>query len=969
MSEALSTRYDPKDVEERIYRIWLDGKYFHAEPDGPDAKPYTIMIPLPNVTGALHLGHALNNGLQDILTRYHRMRGERALWMPGTDHAGIATQSVVEREIRENEGLTRYDLGRDELVRRIWEWRDLYGNRILEQLQRMGASCDWDRTRFTLDDVCAKAVRYTFFRLFEKGLIYRGKRLVNWDPVSQTALSDDELEHETVKTSFWNIRYPLKDGSGHVMIATTRPETMLGDTAVAVNPKDPRAKDLVGKTVILPLVEREIPIIADDYVALEGEGDLAEFSTGFLKVTPAHDQNDFEIGERHGLPLVNIFNADATVNANGGEYEGLDRYDARAAVVRDLEALGLIESEKPYRHEVAHSDRSKAPIEPWLSDQWFVNCTELGRLAADAVRDGRVKFYPERYADTYLTWLDHLRDWCISRQLWWGHRIPIWSQDLERPKDVAPEPTDRGPDAQVCAALDRALGFSWREVAHGAGVYNLRVEEHPEKTGWVRTYVCIRDEGAAIQTHIEKAGWVRDEDVLDTWFSSALWPHSTLGWPEETPDLDFFYPTSVLVTSRDIITLWVARMVMMGLFNCGEVPFHHVHIHAKILDGKGETMSKSKGNGVDPIDIIEAYGADAMRFSIAHMTGETQDVRMPVETTKLPDGREVNTSKKFEIGRNFCNKLWNAARFVLSNLDAWQDTAPVTADDFDFDDRWILSRLALCIEEATDGLDRYAFGPSVQKLYAFFWNELCDWYLERAKAKLARGGGAKATTQRVLAFALDRTLRLLHPTIPFITEAIWEKLEAAAPGRDLTAQVKASPSERIVVARWPDVPADLRDAAVDDEMAVMQQIVHAVREIKGEMGIPLKQPVPVVLSAGPRAERLRDETGFVTSLAGVGELTIEPRAARPPHSASAVVSGVQVFVPLEGLIDFDKERARLQKRVQETQKALKGCEAKLANDHFVTRARPEVVEGERERREELAAKLEKLKSALRALED
>jgi len=744
---------------------------------------------------------------------------------------------------------------------------------------------------------------------------------------------------------------------------------MLGDTAVAINPKDPRAKNLVGKTVILPLMEREIPIIADDYVSLEGEGDLAEFSTGFLKVTPAHDQNDFEIGERHNLPLVNIFNADATINGNGGKYEGMDRYEAGEAVVRDLKALGLIESEKPYQHEVAHSDRSKAPIEPWLSDQWFVNCSELGKRAADAVREGRVKFYPERYADTYLTWLDNLRDWCISRQLWWGHRIPIWSKDLELPKDVAPEPTDRGPDAQVCAALDRALGFSWREVAHGAGVYYLRTEEHPEKEGWIRTYVCIRDEDAPIQAHIEKAGWVQDPDVLDTWFSSALWPHSTLGWPEKTPELDFFYPTSVLVTSRDIITLWVARMVMMGLFNCGEVPFDHVHIHAKILDGKGETMSKSKGNGVDPLDIIEAYGADAMRFSIAHMTGETQDVRMPVEKTKLPDGREVNTSKKFEIGRNFCNKLWNAARFVLANLDGWEKTAPVTNDRLDFDDRWILSRLALCIEETTAGLDRYAFGLSVQKLYSFFWNELCDWYLERAKSKLARGGQTKATTQRVLAFTLDQTLRLLHPTIPFITEAIWEKLEAAAPSRNLTAEVEAPASERIVVAAWPARLEAHRDPQLDDQMTIAQDIVRSIREVRGEMDIDPRVAVDAVISSGDHTGLIREQSDFIVSFAGIGKLTIEEKAERPPFSTHATVRGVEIFVPLEGRIDFEKERERLGKRTEKAEKALKASEARLANEDFVKRAKPEVVEREHERRRELVAKLEKLRSALAALEN
>ncbi|HUU44086.1 MAG TPA: valine--tRNA ligase, partial [Planctomycetota bacterium] len=850
MTDELSSRYDPKDVEGRIYKLWLDEDRFHAGPN-PAKNPYVIMIPLPNVTGALHLGHALNETLQDLLTRWHRMLGDEALWMPGTDHAGIATQAVVERKILEEEGKTRYDLGRRELVRRIWQWKELYGGRILEQLRTMGCSCDWARTRFTLDAMCAKAVRWTFFRLFERGLIYRGKRLVNWDPVSQTALSDDELEHETVHTSFWNIRYPLADGSGHVTVATTRPETMLGDTAVAINPADPRAKDLVGRTVILPLMDREIPIIADDYVSLPGEGEMAEFSTGFLKVTPGHDPNDFEIGERHGLEVINIFNADATVNARGGKYEGLDRFEARKVVVRDLEALGLVESEKPYTHEVAHSDRSKAPIEPWLSDQWFVDSKDLAKLAMDAVRDGRVRFFPQRYTDTCMTWLENLRDWCISRQLWWGHRIPIWRKDLELPADVAPEPVEGHElDARTLAALYAAVGGEWDAFARGGGVYNLRIVEHPEKEGWVRTYVCLRDEGVPLQARLEEAGWVQDEDVLDTWFSSALWPHSTLGWPDETPELDYFYPGSCLVTSRDIITLWVARMVMMGLFNVGDVPFRDVYIHAKILDGKGETMSKSKGNGVDPIDIIEEYGADAMRFSIAHMTGETQDIRMPVEKKTLPDGREVNISQKFEIGRNFCNKLWNAARFVLSNLDDYRDTAPVAADAFDFDDRWILSRLAKCVAEVTDALEGYHFGLSVQTIYAFFWNEYCDWYLERAKAKLDAGGDTRRTTQRVLTFALDRVLRLLQPTIPFICEAIWEKLNEAAADRDLTAEVKAPPSQRVIVAAWPGPLDGLRASEVDDRMEIAQGIVRAVREVRGEMNIAPRASVDVVVSSG-----------------------------------------------------------------------------------------------------------------------
>jgi len=937
MTPELVSRYDPKEVEDRIYAAWLAHGHFHAEPEGLRKKPYSIVIPPPNVTGALHLGHALNNTLQDVLIRFHRMKGASTLWMPGTDHAGIATQSVVERQILESEGKTRHELGREELVRRIWEWRDRYGNRILEQLQRMGCSCDWDRTRFTLDEMCARAVRHTFVRLFQAGTIYRGKRLVNWDPVSQTALSDDELEHETVQTKFWNIRYPLADGSGFVTVATTRPETMLGDTAVAINPKDPRAGGLVGRTVILPLMNREIPIIADDYVSLPGQGDMAEFSTGFLKVTPAHDQNDFEIGMRHKLELVNIFNRDATVNENGGKYQGLDRFEAQRAVVRDLEALGLIESEKPYQHEVAHSERSRAPIEPWLSDQWFVKCDELAKPAAEAVRDGRVKFYPERYADTYLTWLDNLRDWCISRQLWWGHRIPIW----------------------YCPRRDCYEARQYEGCEAGSS------EE--ERAARRFFFTALED-----PTRCPKCGATdieQDGDVLDTWFSSALWPFSTMGWPARTPELGFYYPTNVLVTNRDIITLWVARMVMMGLFNLGKVPFRDVYIHATILDGKGERMSKSKGNGVDPIDIIEEYGADALRFSLTHMTGETQDVRMPTEKKRLGDGREVNTSKKFELGRNFTNKLWNAARFVLSNLEDWDNTAAAAPDRFDFDDRWILSRLALAVEEATAELERYAFGTGVQKLYAFFWNELCDWYLERAKPKLAGQGSGRQVTQRVLAFVLDQTLRLLHPVIPFVTEAIWEKLQETAPGRDLTAEIRAPASAHLVVAPWPLGLGTLRNAELETQMELLQGIVHAIREIRSQMEIAPRQAIPAVISAGEHAGFIRLQAEFITSLAGVRELTVKPRAERPPHSASAVVSGVQVFVPLEGLIDFEKERARLTQRIQRAERGLQSVSAKLANRNFLGRAKPEVVEQERSRERELQAELDKLKSALRGLEE
>ncbi|HUU59420.1 MAG TPA: valine--tRNA ligase, partial [Phycisphaerae bacterium] len=739
MAMELATVYDPKAAEKEIYRLWREAGAFRAEPGDP-RPAYCIVIPPPNVTDKLHVGHALNNTLQDVLIRWKRMQQHNTLWMPGTDHAGIATQTVVEKRLLAEQGRRRTDFPREEFVARVQAWKDEYEAKIIQQLELIGCSCDWDRTRFTMDEVCARAVRAAFFKLFADGLIYRGKRLVNWDPATQTVLADDEVEHETVQGHFWYLRYPVVEQLQwegqrikHVTVATTRPETMLGDTAVAMNPADPRAQALVGRHVRLPIVGRILPIIADEHVVLpdpDSDDEKARFSTGFLKVTPAHDPSDWEIGQRHGLPVINVMAPDGSISHEHGweDWEaiknpdvenliGMDRFEAREAVVEFFRQEKLLEDVREYAHEVGHSYRSHVPIEPYLSDQWYiavkkpiahlaekvgegliegtdVPVNSLAGLALKPLLDGRVRFIPDRYARTYQAWLENLRDWPISRQLWWGHRIPIWSQDLELPKDVAPDPTNRGPDAQTCAALDRAVGGQLGETLRRFPSlhYMLTTHPHPEREGWIRTHFCLDcDEPGAIEL-LEKAGWRRDPDVLDTWFSSALWPFSTMGWPDETPELKKFYPGDLLCTAREIITLWVSRMVMMGQYCIGDIPFPDVFIHAMIQDGEGRKMSKSLGNGIDPLDIIDSHGADAMRFTLVSMTTQTQDVRMPVEQMVLPDGRRANTSPKFDIGRNFCNKLWNASRFALMNLEGcpvWSDIHPRAH----LADRWILSRL------------------------------------------------------------------------------------------------------------------------------------------------------------------------------------------------------------------------------------------------------------------------------------
>ncbi|MBI2191655.1 MAG: valine--tRNA ligase [Planctomycetes bacterium] len=923
----LPKQYEPQKAQARWYPHWESQGYFHAEPD-PERAAYAIVIPPPNVTGALHLGHALNNTIQDLLIRWRRMQGRDTLWMPGTDHAGIATQAVVERRLFEQEKLSRHDIGREGLVARIWKWKDEYEARILGQLRRMGCSCDWQRTRFTLDDVCARAVRHTFFRLFRKGLIYRGKRLVNWDTFLQTAVADDEIFYEEVQSSLWYFRYPLTDRSGHVVIATTRPETMLGDTAVAVHPDDPRYRDLVGKTVTLPLVHREIPILADAKLV------DPKFGTGCVKVTPAHDPNDYATGLRHGLAMINILTPDGHINDNGGAFAGQDRYEARQNVVRQLESLGLLEKTEPYPTKVGHSDRSKTPIEPYLSDQWFVQMADLAESAMQAVRDGRVRFHPERYARSYLDWLGEKRDWCISRQLWWGHRIPIWYAENVEESDL--QAAFRGRDDVCWTRLD----------ASGRWLICSLTDLTPDALG----------HGHAL---------TQDPDVLDTWFSSALWPHSTLGWPEATPELERYYPTSVLVTSRDIISLWVARMVITGLENLGQVPFHDVYIHAKILDGQGRAMSKSAGNGVDPLDIIEKYGADALRFTLASLCTDNQDARLPVKPEALPDGRRINTSERFELGRNFANKLWNASRFVLLNLEgvAQQSSKLLPGAEFRFEDRWMLSRLTRTTEKVTAHLEAFTINEVANTLYDFVWHEFCDWYLEMVKPRLRPEADADARlfTQRCLAYVLDHVLRLLHPILPFVTEEIWQYFGQILPHRGLPSARQDRASASVMIAAWPIPNRDLLDPASESEMVRFQLMVRGVRNIRRKLNLPERQKLDVRVKVPDAivAAALQHHRPLLQKLALVEDVQIAPDLAKPENAASEVVEDVEVYVPLAH-IDREAEKKRLEDKQASLRHQIEEIRKKLGNEHFVQRAPAAVVERERTRLGELRDQYERL---------
>ncbi len=977
MDAELSKVYERKAIEKEADEIWLSGRHFHAEPPSGSKEPkvYTIVIPPPNVTAALHLGHALNNTLQDILIRFRRMQQFTTLWMPGTDHAGIATQTVVEKRILSEEGKRRTDFGREEFVARVQAWKDEYEAQIIHQLQAMGCSCDWERTRFTMDEVCAKAVRAAFFKLFKDGLIYRGKRLVNWDPATQTVLADDEVEHETVQGHFWYLRYPLVEPVeitgeriDHVTVATTRPETMLGDTAVAMNPADPRAKHLLGRKVRLPIVGRIIPIIADEHVVLpdpDSEDEKAKFSTGFLKVTPAHDPDDWEIGLRHDLEIINVMGPDGSISDKHGWEDadqpeaqvllGMDRFEAREAIIEWFRKENLLEDVREYAHEVGHSYRSHVPIEPYLSDQWYiavkkpiehlaekfgqgiiedtdVPVNSLAGLALKPLLDGRLRFTPERYAKTYQAWLENLRDWPISRQLWWGHRIPIWSRSKASESNF---------DASK--------------------VHSVRLDS---EEGTI-TYLCVGPGNEDLEQQLEADGWTRDEDVLDTWFSSALWPFSTMGWPEETPEVKGFYPGNVLCTAREIITLWVSRMLMMGQYCVGDIPFRDVYIHAMIQDGEGRKMSKSLGNGIDPLVAIDSHGADAMRFTLASMTTDTQDIRMPVAQMTLPDGRVANTSPKFDIGRNFCNKFWNASRFALMNLGGI-DPAKFDKDKLAIEDRWILSRLAKTIAEVTGSLEAFKFSEPMTSLYRFFWNDFCDWYLEWAKFQM-QNEGQKPITQNILAFVLDQTLRLLHPFVPFITEGIFQKLNQVAPVRQLQGIADAKTSDALVIAEWPRRIDGLRDAGAEKEIEIIQAAIRTVRDIRNDRNIAPKELLQVsAKSQQEHVDILNRNSSLIEQLAGVKEFKAGTDIIKPANAAVGIADAAELYV--HDAIDPEAERQRLEKQRDKAEKARAAVQAKLSNENFVNKAKPEVVAQARDKLAELSEQLETVEKHLAELD-
>ncbi len=1096
-SDDLAKTYDPAAVEAQTYRVWIEENCFTADPATP-GPAYSIVIPPPNVTGALHLGHAINNTLQDILTRVHRMRGFNTVWIPGIDHAGIATQAVVEKQLKEKENKTRHDVGREALVSRIWQWKQQYGDRILMQLQRLGCSCDWSRTRFTLDDMCARAVRETFFKLFKDGLVYRGKRLVNWDAHLQTSISDDEIYHETVKTFLWHIKYPIvgdpqrdtglrpvpaaleveksqslqsesnqhgpearvtdEGRASHMVVATTRPETLLGDTAVAVHSQDPRWNWAIGQFVELPLTGRKIPIIADDILV-----DMA-FGSGVVKVTPGHDPNDYAVYTRHlgkadEIAIINLLNPDGTLNENAGKYAGLKREAARKAVVADLG--DLLAKEEPYETQVGHSDRSKTPVEPYLSDQWFVKMAPLAEPALEVVRNGTIKFFPERHAQQYLSWLGEKRDWPISRQLWWGHRIPVWYIEKTQP----------GPVLTILFACGLQKRFEWPEGTQSPFIctQDAEVDDVLQTLSDVIAGRITKDEAAArlplkqdqVRAETKPIYFIelatkfiislhQDPDVLDTWFSSALWPHSTLGWPDASADLDRWYPTSVLMTGRDIITLWVARMVMLGMYNMGTpqrdtglrpvpavldvekstsadnsstphgpearvtmkrlgVPFAHVAINPTILDGKGERMSKSKGNGVDPVDIIDTHGADALRFTLTNMATETQDARMPVQVVcphcgerfdnpegkaqvipcakcKKPITRPFEnavgteaaplcrmTSKRFDEGRNFCTKLWNAAKFVLSNLEAQtrepsgsaaggvdsgkpsvvaittQPAAePLGSLALALADRWIVSRFNRAVEDSNAALANYRFDQYAKACYDFFWRDFCDWYVEAAKPAM-KDPARSAATATTLATVLDGVLRLMHPMIPFITERLWWQLNAVRP---------TDRSRRLVLAAWPEVGAT--DPAAEDTFGKLQEIIAAIRNVRNEYKIDPKKPVTVSLSVPKNLKsQISDSRELIEVLATCTINRAEANLPMPANAARATAGGLDVFV--EGVIDPDAEKLRVSKQIETLVKDRDALIARLANPSYADKAPPHLVQQTRDKLSAVEEELRKLR--------
>ena len=877
--KELSKTYEPSQVEGQIYQMWMDNDCFKANPD-PDKKPYSIVMPPPNVTGQLHMGHALDSTLQDILTRYKRMEGYSALWLPGTDHAGIATQIKVEEELRVKEGKTRYDLGREKFLERVWAWKEKYGSRIVEQQRKLGVSCDWSRSRFTMDEGCSKAVREAFCEMYDKGLIYKGSRIINWCPHCLTALSDAEVEYVDKPGHLWYIRYPLSDGSGDIVVATTRPETMMGDTGVAVNPNDEKFKHLIGKTCILPIMNREIPIVGDEYCEIG-------FGTGAVKMTPAHDPNDFEVGLRHNLDVIRVIADDGHINENGGKYNGMDRYECRKALVKDLEEQGYLVKTEPYSHNVGTCYRCHNDVEPLISAQWFVKMKPLAEEAIRVVKDGTIKFVPERFSKTYLNWMENVHDWCISRQLWWGHQIPAWYCDECGHINVSRE------DPTKC-----------------------------EKCG------C---------THL-----TRDEDVLDTWFSSGLWPFSTLGWPDlDSEDLKYWYPTTDMVTGYDIIFFWVARMVVSGMEQMKKEPFKTVFIHGLVRDDKGRKMSKSLGNGIDPLEMIDRYGSDALRMNMLTSNSPGNDMRFYIE--------------RCEAMRNFANKLWNASRYVMMNLSIDKNELPALSE-LETSDKWILSKLNTLIADVTENLDKYELGVAVQKIYDFIWDSYCDWYIELTKARLyGEDEAQKRSAQQVLLYVLDQILRLMHPFMPFITEEIWQAIPHEG--------------EALIVAAWPKYREDLCFQAEEDGMESIMQAIRAVRNRRAEMNVPPARRTTLYIVT-EKQDLFSAGIPFITRLAYAERVVV---LGEEPEGHGSMVSCVthdaKLFLPMEELVDVDKELARIAKEKEKVQKGLAGVQAKLGNPGFAAKAPEQVVRAEQEKAEKYAALLRQLEESEARLKD
>ncbi|MEG2536375.1 MAG: valine--tRNA ligase [Hydrogenoanaerobacterium sp.] len=872
MKKELEKIYDPKQVEDKTYKFWLDGGYFHAKVN-PDKKPFTIVIPPPNVTGQLHMGHALDETLQDILIRWKRMQGYEALWMPGTDHAAIATEAKIVAALKE-EGTSKDELGRERFMERAWQWKEKYEERIVQQLMKLGSSCDWERKRFTMDEGCSQAVKEVFLKLYEKGLIYRGERIINWCPHCKTSLSDAEVEYEEKAGSFWHIRYPLADGSGSLEVATTRPETMLGDTALAVHPEDERYKNLVGKNVILPLMNREIPIIADSYVE-------RDFGTGVVKITPAHDPNDFEVGLRHSLPVINILTKDAHVEEGFGRYSGMERTEARAAVVKDLEDGGFLTKTEDYTHNVGTCYRCTTVVEPRVSRQWFVKMAPLAAPAVEAVKNGETKFIPERFEKTYDHWMENIRDWCISRQIWWGHRIPAYYCD-------------------DCGEM-----------------------------------VVAGDEPAACP----KCGgkMTQDPDTLDTWFSSALWPFSTLGWPQKTAELEYFYPTDVLVTGYDIIFFWVARMIFSGLEHTGKTPFHTVLFHGLIRDAQGRKMSKSLGNGIDPLEIIDLYGADALRFMLATGNSPGNDMRF--------------SEDKVKASRNFANKLWNATRFILMNLSD-DITAPELPKALATEDKWVLSKYNSLVRDVTENLDRFELGIAVQKLYDFIWDILCDWYIELTKARLQEGGESGHGAQQVLVYIMTGTLKLLHPFMPFITEEIWQALP--------------NDCESIMVAKWPVYTDELNFAEDETEFERIMAVIKAVRIRRAEMNVPPSKKAGVYIETSFTKTFLQC-TSFIERLASASSVHVAEKQ-NLPDAVQVITDSARVFIPMDELIDKEKELERLQKEKTVCERDIAMFAGKLSNEGFLAKAPAAVVDGEKAKLQKLRERLQKICDSMAAMQ-